>query len=387
MAEILTGSFGSGNNKTVKKHFRLKPKFLVTGALAVCIIILAFLFLTRWTYKDYSTRFTDSSEYVLAYDYYSFNRNVLKAASDSASYVSEKNETYWTISYDMNKPAVISSSGYAAIYDVNGTDIVTCTESGLLARIKTSSPIMRAAIAENGYTAAITDDGTDAIVEYFDSNGQIISSIKTTMDSTGYPFDTAINPDGTILAVTYVTFEDSQMTSRIRFYNFTQAGMEREDNLISTFAYTGVLMPMVEYIGADTFAGFSNDGVYLYKGTEELRQTRYIESDGEIISAFHQDGYFGFISAGTSGHSNRLNIFTTTGRKKSSADIEIAYTEVSAGKNDIVLYNSNQIEVYALNGARRLQYDTGEVVRQITPLGGNRYILISEDEYRLIRLS
>lgn len=357
------------------------------GALVLCIALVVIIILSRWKFNSYQVRFSDSNEYVLAYDYYSFNGRVLKTASDSASCVSERNEPFWSVSYDMTKPLAVIAGKYAAIYDLNGTDIVLCDANGAAARIRTSSPVLRAAVSENGYTAAITDDGTDALVEYYDSTGNKISSIKTTMDSTGYPFDVAVSEDGSVLAVAYVSFEDAQMTSRIRFYNFSRAGTETDENVISTYAYTGELIPMLEYIGSDTFAGISNDGAYLYKGKEKPEEKKYIESSGNVISAFAGDGYFGFVADEGSGSANKLYVYNASGRKKASSDVNIAYTAISTGGNDIVLYNRNQMAVYSLNGVKRYEADSDELIRQITVLSTNRYIMISEEEYRLISLS
>lgn len=386
MAEILTGPFSQyGRDDNEKK--RRRPKLLIFGALVLCIALIIIIVLSRWKFNSYQIRYVDRNEYVLAYDYYCFDEFVLKAASDSAACVSETNEQYWTVTYDMTKPMVVTAGKNAAIYDLNGTDIVLCTTKGLSAKIRTSSPVLRLAISKNGYAAAITDDGTDAIVEYYDSKGQKISSIKTTMDTTGYPYDVAIDEDGTVLAVAYIAFEDSQMTSRIRFYNFSQAGSDREDNIINTYAYTGTLIPMIEYIGSDTFAGFADEGVYLYSGREKPEQKKYVESKGNIISALANEGYFGFIVNDSATGRNTLKVYSPSGRVKGSFEVKIAYTAISEGYSDIVLYNRNQMAVYSLNGVRRYEADTDELIRQITTLGNNRYIMISEEEYKLISLA
>ncbi len=386
MAEIIEGSFGPPP-KERKQNGNLRPKLLLFGALAVCTVLVILILFSGWKYKSFRVRFTDANEYVLAYKYYSFRDNVLKVASDSAVYINEKNETFWTVSYDMTNPDAVFAGDYAVIFDRNGTDIVLCSSAGNAVRIKTTSPIYRAAAGENGSVAAITDDGTDAMVEYYDSAGNKVSSIKTTMESTGYPFDAALSGDGTILAVAFVTFEDSQMTSRVRFYNFTQKGSEHEDNIISTYAYTGVLMPMIECLDSDTFVGFSTDGVYLYNGKETPSQTKMIESEGNIISAFTGKNYFGFISNSEATGENTITLFSSGGRKKGSAVVGIAYTAMSIGDKEVLLYNRNQMEVYGLNGTRRYHDDTDELVRQIEVIGNNRYVMISEEEYKLISLT
>lgn len=366
---------------------RRKPKPLFTGALAVCAILIVVLIINGITHGDYSVRFSDTNEYVLAYNYYHYDGEILKVASDSAAYINEENEIYWSTAYDMTEPKAIFQGSALAIYDLNGTSFVTGNKKGPGVSVTTTMPIIKASVSAEGNVAVITDDGTNAWVEYYDKNGSKISSIKTTMDATGYPFDLAVSPDGTVLAVSYITYEDSQMTSRIRFYDFTVGGSDRQDNIVSTYAYTGILIPQIEYIDNNVCAAFADDGVYLFKGSRKPEQYKHIAADGNIISTFFGNKYFGFIVNDSTTGENNMYVYGPSGFKKGSTETRIAYTAIATGKNDIVLYNRNQIAIYSLNGSKKLECTADVLIREMAPVGNGRYIMIAEEEYRLISLA
>ena len=368
------------------KIFKKKPKLLFVGALVLCVAFAFIILLSRWKYTSYQVKYLDDNEHVLAYDYYAYNGEVLKAASDTASYINEKNEAYWTISYDMNEPKVDICKTSAAIYDANGNTLIVCDTKGEVTSIKTSMPILNATISENGSVAVIADDGVNVWIDYYDTDGSKISSIKTTMEATGYPFDAALSYNGVYLAVSYITYEDSQITTRIRFYDFSDKGGEKTDNVVSTYAYTGKLIPELKYIDSDICAAFSNDGVYLFKGSTEPSEYKYIEADNTIISILAENKMFGLITNGDDGET-KMTIYDSKGRTKSEGTIEMAYSSLSAGEGEIVLYNRNQMAIFAENGVKKFEGQCGELIRSVVPVGNNRYVLITEEGYRLISLT
>jgi len=275
----------------------------------------------------------------------------------------------------------------AVIYDFYGNTLVVCSSKKPFNTVKTSMPIIKASVSEDGSTAVITDDGTNAWIEYFDRTGSRISSVKTTMDATGYPYDAALSPGGTVLAVSYITYEDSQMTSRICFYNFGAAGRDNKDNIVSSFTYSGILITEVEYINSDTLLTFAEDGIRMFRGREVPEEGRKIDVDGDILSVFCGPSYFGCVYSSTKSAEQKIAVFNASGHKKADAVIDIAYTSIVCGQSDIVLHNGSQIYILSKNGKRKLEYISEERLRNIVPAGGNRYVMTTENEFRLARLT
>ena len=374
-------SFFDEDNKVAGR----RPKLILFGAVALTIAFVLFIVLSRWNYKTYQIKYGDNDENILAYDYYAFNGDVLKVASDTASYIDDSNNAFWTVAYSMTQPKAVFSGSSAAIYDLDGNTVVVCNAGGPVTTVKTSMPVVKAAVSERGGAAVILDDGTDAWIEYYDPNGARISSIKTTMDDTGYPFDLALSPNGKMMAVSYMCYEDSQMTTRMRFYNFGEEGKEKRDNLYASFSYSGLLVPQVEYLSSDICLALTDSGAIIYKGLENPKEKAVIEENGLVISTIINGNSFGLVVS--ENDEIRLHMYNSNGRLVFNNNIELAYTSIYAAGSDIVFYNRNQITVFSDNGSKKFEGSAEELIRDIVPVGNNRFVLITEEGFRLISLA
>ena len=369
------------NIKTVQK-----PKLIMIGALAVCAVLILLAVLVRSGFRGFDVVYADPNENVLAYRYYPYSSGILKVASDNTSYINDKNEVYWTASYNMTNPRAVFCKDVAAVYDYYGNSVVICNSRGPFNSVTTAMPIIKASVSKDGSTAVITDDGTNAWIEYFDKTGARISSVKTTMDATGYPYDAALSPRGNVLAVSYITYEDSQMTSRICFYNFAEAGRESADNIVSSFTYSGLLMTEIEYIGSDTLVAFTEEGAKIFKGADIPSEKRNTKINGDILSVFTGPSYYGFVYADPNSQEQKIAIYSPSGHKKADKGVEIAYTTIVCGTSDIVLHNGSQIFILSPGGRKKLEFISEERLRSLVPAGGNRYAMTTENEFRLAKL-
>ena len=365
---------------------RPRPKLILIGALAVCALLIILALAAGGGYKGFDIIYRDPNENVLAYRYYPFGSGVLKVASDNTSYINEKNEVYWTASYNMTNPRAAFCGDMAVVYDYYGNSLEVCSRERPVNSVKTALPVIKASVSEDGSTAVVTDDGTNAWIEYFDSSGSRISSVKTTMDATGYPYDAALSPGGTVLAVSYITYEDSQMTSRICFYNFGAAGRDNKDNIVSSYTYSGLLITEVEYVDSGTLIAYAEDGIRMFRGSEVPEENKKIEIDGEMLSVFTGPLYFGCVYTNNRSGKQKIAIYNTSGHKKADTEIDIAYTSIICGKSDIVLHNGSQIFILSKNGKKKLEYISEERLRNLVPAGGNRYVMTTENEFRLAKL-
>ncbi len=356
------------------------------GALAVCAVLILLAVIVRSGFRGFDVIYSDPNENVLAYRYYPYSSGILKVASDNTSYINEKNEVYWTASYNMTNPRAVFCKDVAAVYDYYGNSVVICNSRGPFNSVTTAMPIIKASVSKDGSTAVITDDGTNAWIEYFDKTGARISSVKTTMDATGYPYDAALSPRGNVLAVSYITYEDSQITSRICFYNFAEAGRESADNIVSSFTYSGLLVTEIEYIGSDTLVAFTEEGAKIFRGADVPSEKRNTKISGDILSVFTGPSYYGFVYADPKSMEQKIAVYSPSGRKKADKRVDIAYTTIVCGASDIVLHNGSQILILSSGGRKKMEYISEERLRSLVPAGGNRYAMTTENEFRLAKL-
>ena len=56
-------------------------------------------------------------------------------------------------------------------------------------------PILQIEVSDNGKMAAVLDDNNANYINMYDTNGEKIYSVKTTLSGDGYPIDVSISPD------------------------------------------------------------------------------------------------------------------------------------------------------------------------------------------------
>ena len=162
--------------------------------------------------------------------------------------------------------------------------------------------------------AAILEDGENTWIQYYDQTGESISVIRTTIDSPGYPMDLGLSDDGTLMAVSYLCFENGQPKTRLFFYNFGSVGQNMMDNQVSSFEYDDILVPQVEYLGGSTCVAFREDGFTVFGGSQIPEERAEITVTQEIASTFSDSSHIGLVLKNEDGF--QILVYDTAGRGK-----------------------------------------------------------------------
>lgn len=352
----------------------------------MCVVLGVFLVGKFWRFQNYRVEVSDTKENTLVYSYDSFNGNIIKCASDTASLTTEQNETLWTITYSMNNPQIVKGGSAFAIYDKNGTTVCVCNESGQQSLFYTDLPIIKADMAGQGTVALLTDDGSTAQIDYYDTKGSEIAAIRTTIDAEGYPMDIALSEDGLLLAVSYLRYEQNTYTGNVSFYSFGTAGQAQEDNIVGSFSYPGTIIPQVEFMGSDAAVAFGTDKIIAFQGSKAPQEKTVIQPEKELQSTFALDNCFGVVEQGAEQSKSEIILYNKSGAEKKRITTEFVYTSLAAEDGLLVLYNRNYMCVYTTGGILKFNSETDFLIRQICYVGANRYVLSASDSYNIIRL-
>lgn len=359
----------------------------------VAVLVLGILFGTTqavkyWTYGSYAVESPASGEDTVSAYYQKVGDRVLKYGLDGVSMTKEDGTTLWSAAYTMNAPVAVSCGEAVAIYDSQGTNIRIYNAEGEIGNISTNIPIIKAKVASQGVAAAILESGEETWIQYYSPKGEQIASVKTTLDSTGYPLDLALSEDGLLMAVSYLQIADGTPKTELCFYNFSSIGQNQTDNLANSYTIENVIAPQVEYLDEQTCLLLREDGFSIYEGKQIPKQSEEVKLEQEIISAFHSDSRVGFITKSENAQqAYTLRLFDKRGRELFQEDFDFAYESVFMDERQIVLYNSNQMCVYSLDGVKKFEGDLKEgMVRDILPVGAYQYLLITEEGTCAIRL-
>ncbi len=377
---------GKFKRKVQEKKRKPIKKILIAAAIGFGIVFSAFTAVKFWKFQNYKVELTEKDENTLVYNYYSCNGKLLKCASDTAILVDVQNESIWTVNYEMNNPNVEICGDAIAIYDKNGTSVVLCNEKGKIASFNTELPVIKADISEQGTLAVLEDDGSTARIDYFDTSGSLIATVRTTMDEEGYPMDLALSSNGILLGVSYIRYEDGKTINDVIFYNFSTAGQSNKDNIVSSYSYEDVIIPQICFMGEDSCIAFGTDRLLLYRGNKNPQESESIETDGEIKSTFADEDGFGFVvSAGENGE-YEIQSYDKKGKKKATIDTDFSYTSIERKNGLLCLYNRSAICIYSADGILKYNGETEFFIRQVRLLESNRYAVAATDGFDIIRL-
>lgn len=352
----------------------------------MCAVIIILLVVTFWSFHNYKVEVSDTRENTLVYSYYSAGGNILKCASDTASLSDSKNETLWTITYEMQDPQVSICGDSFAIYDKNGTSVCLCNQDGKIGSFNTELPIIKADVAKQGTVAVLMDDGSTAQIDYFDKDSSMISTIKTTLANDGYPMDIALSEDGLLLGVSYINYNLGAPVSDVKFYSFGAAGQIVTDNIVSSFHYENTIIPELEFMGSKNCAAFGTNRIIVYEGSKAPAERTVIDINDEIRSTVSDSDCFGIVMTGNDNKGYEIVLYNKNGSEKTRINTDFSYTSVEVTDGLILMYNRNEMCIYSTSGIFKYRGKLDFLIRQIRFIEANRYALAATDSYNIIRL-
>lgn len=366
----------------------------------VTLIVLLVLGTFTWFYYQRNYMFTSyktiwekgiSEGSLVRYE--KFGVNVLKVTKDGASYIDDKGNNTWTVSYEMKNPTVSVKGDYAAIADMKGNSIYIFSSNGLMGIATTTLPISKVEVSGIGIVAAILEDSTFSYICFFHKDGSDFDlTITTSIIKSGYPLDIAISSDGTQLMASYVFIQNGGFKNRVVFYDFSEIGKSIEGRLVGGFEepFQGSLVGAVHFLGGSYSCAFSTNGLSFFS-TRILTSPVLVEQvllEEEIQSVFYSDDYVGIIVKNNSGDfSNRLEIYKKSGEPVMKKNFTYDYKEVDIDGDLVILHNQDSCMIYNMAGVLKLNASFDSTVLRIR-IGNspNTLILIGPQIMKKIKL-
>ena len=91
-----------------------------------------------------------------------------------------------------------------AVADINGSSAYSFNTSGQVGKADTSMPILQIEVSDSGKMAAVLEDNNANYINMYDTNGEKIYSVKTTLSGDGYPIDISISSDAKKLIASFI---------------------------------------------------------------------------------------------------------------------------------------------------------------------------------------
>lgn len=376
--------------RRIRSH-RLKILKIIILLVILALIVAGCLYYIYETksYSDYqvleSARRQDSTGTQFA----EFNGNILKYSNDGASCINSRNRLIWSQTYEIQSPILDICEDYIAIADKKGKKIYIMDRSGPCGEVETNRPIQQVHVANQGTVAVLMEEKGVGYIQLYNKNGSFLAEGELHARNSGYPLDIAISDDGKKLAVAMMDVNEGDVKTTVAFYNFGSVGQNEIDNIVSSYPYSDVLIPKVEFLTNDIAVAVGDDRLIFYEGSQKPVVKKVIELTREIRSLFYNDNYVGLVFDNeNTEQACHVEIYDTGGTKVRSFDFSMDYEAIEFLKNDeICIRNNLECEIYTLRGIRRFHCNFGEDIYKIIHIRGRQYIFLMSDTTEKVKLN
>ena len=278
--------------------------------------------------------------------YQIMRKGMIRYSKDGMAMTDKSGNLIWTQTYEMTSPAIAVSDPYVAVGDIGANTIYIFNEYGQLGRINTDVPIQEIRISAQGVIAAVLSDSATNYINLYDKQGNVLGSIKASLQNTGYPLAIALSSDATRLLASYLCMDGSTVKTRVISYNFSDT---QSKHVIDTLELEE-LYPKIEFLENNKAVMFGEKSFVLYNtDTKEITAQQTFEN--EIASVFCSDQKIGFIfKASDENGQYCMEIYNKAGRKNSSVYFDFDYEDINVYDDEVILYNSQEMAVYQMNG-------------------------------------
>lgn len=386
---VVTSNVDEMNEKIHRHRRRVLLLTVLVAVLLLGTVTGAYIYLQTRHYTEYDVLDSMQREDSDGTQFAVFNGNIIKYNKDGATCIGMDNHMIWNQTYEMQSPMVDTCEGYAVIADKKGEKIYIMDMQGPCGEIKTTMPIQRVQVANQGTVAILMEQDGTGYLHMYDRKGVFLAEGEVHTENNGYPLDIAISNNGKKMAVSLLDVNEGNVKTTIVFFDFDSAGQESIDNIVGRFSYADMVFPQVEYLANNVMAAFGSGKTVIFGGNQEPQVNKEITAEAEIRSIFYNDTHLGYVYANDGGEAAyRMQVFGMDGKEVFSQDFNVEYEKIEFLENgEICVRGDLECAIYTLRGWEKFHGNFEKNIQKILPAGGIRdYIFIKEGETQRIRL-
>lgn len=141
-------------------------------------------------------------------------------SKDGIAYYNADSVPQWNASYELQQPMLDIRGDYCAVAGIGGSWIYVFNKAGAVMSVDAVLPIVTVSVAANGCVVAVLEEGNTQYIDMYDTAGDRVYRIKTTISGNGVPMALSISDDAIKLMVAYADIENNSISTSVAFYNF-----------------------------------------------------------------------------------------------------------------------------------------------------------------------
>ena len=363
-----------------------KRRILLIAAVLAAGIGL-YLFVHLRTHTQVSVTDTISVAGAADSSYKEFADGVLKYSRDGISYLDMDGKEQWNLPYQIKTPFVEVNDVSAAVACKGGNDIMIFQEEGLKGEIKTTLPIEKLTISEQGIVCAILKNDSSPKVICYDAAGNVLVEHNISLSGMGYPMDVAISGDGEVLQVSYLYVYEGKLVSKVAYYNFGKAGESVQDHQVAYKEFENTVIATGFYMDDRTSAVVGDNCMTIFKGKDQVKEVATIAFDKEIQSVGHSDKYIAVVLENSGETGYELRMYNKSGKLVTTESFSGNYRNIKISDNQIIMYDGKECAIFLKNGVQKFDGEMNNSIMEIIPVSGvNKYLVMNANGMESVRL-
>ncbi len=376
--------------KKISSHKRRMLALSISGiALVIIVVMVISYMIDAISYTGYSVNNTVSRDDSETTKYLEYRDGYLRYSNDGIAYHNSKGNSVWDKTFSMQKPQVKICEETVAVGDINGSSIYVFNASGMMGSIDTSLNITQIEVTRQGLVAAVLEDNEANYINLYDSQGQKIYSVKTSLAGDGYPLDISVSEDGTKLVASYLYVSGESMKTNVVFYNFSEVGQNETERIVGGFNHYGdTIVGDVFFMDDKTAVAVGENVISIYKIKEYPKLYKEITVDNEIERVVFSDEYIGVVQKNEdSGDIYKMVVYNSTGGKECQVSFSTQCDRIRLDGRTIVMNNESVFILMNFKGKELARIQTELPIAGLLTTGkrGN-YILVSSKYVQFISL-
>lgn len=381
----------AGETNTLKKDWR-RLIWITAGLLTV--LVAWNIYHGRKSYRAYAVLNQQDVSQGSLVGYEPFKRGFLKYSKDGVSYIGEKNETYWSSSFEMKDPVIDVNGAYAVIADRTGNTLQIFDEKhGKIGECRTERSLDSASISAGGIVATLEEDSVASYIQFYNPDGTVLDiTVKALLEGDGFFTALDLSDDGSQVIVGVAYLEGGVLHGKVAAYDFSEKESSGKGPMrggVEPFAGKN-LISEVRYLQNGTAFAASTRGLFFFRvGEQKVEGYSSVEAEEEIRSLCFDRSYVGIVLNDTVSKNGpyRIELYNSSGERVMHANFGEHYSASFVDKGTVFLLGSDTLTIFLKNGTKQFSGNVDfSLVRAVRRPGENRYLWLGASHIKEVKL-
>lgn len=381
----------AAETNTLKKDWR---RLIWITACLLTVLVAWNIYHGRKSYRAYAVLNQQDVSQGSLVGYEPFKRGFLKYSKDGVSYIGEKNETYWSSSFEMKDPVIDVNGAYAVIADRTGNILQIFDEKhGKIGECRTERSLDSASVSAGGIVATLEEDSVASYIQFYNPDGTVLDiTVKALLEGDGFFTALDLSDDGSQVLVGVAYLEGGVLHGKVAAYDFSEKESSGKGPMrggVEPFAGKN-LISEVRYLQNGTAFAASTRGLFFFRvGEQKVEGYSSVEAEEEIRSLCFDRSYVGIVLNDTVSKNGpyRIELYNSSGERVMHANFGEHYSASFVDKGTVFLLGSDTLTIFLKNGTKQFSGNVDfSLVRAVRRPGENRYLWLGASHIKEVKL-